>query len=154
MDELVEYLRKHAPIDVNETLEWLTSNGFVATSHRGPADESFGNVVIELQRDDLRVLVWRDRGQWSFDMAPPGDPSFVPAHVLQTAAWPATYRANYAVPGYGPDTPLPRQLPVGTVWAITLPLLADWLTETDRSAEIEVAQAQWRAAADEHWGRS
>lgn len=49
-------------------LRCLESNGFVRTRAIGGEHESFGNLAVTYEHGGTKVLIVRDRGQWSCDL--------------------------------------------------------------------------------------
>lgn len=53
-----------------DLVDWLLKGGFVVSASRFD-EELFGNVLVHLERGNLRVRVTRDRSQWFLDVAGP-----------------------------------------------------------------------------------
>lgn len=147
MSAATEYARSRATPDVRATLDWLERDGFTVTHERGGLGESFGNVLLEFERADVRVQIVRDRGQWMISVRPAGVCEFKSLNVLITAM-----RGDEPQPGQGSlGETLPEQLPVGARWAADVPQVVEWLAETDRSPEISDADSRWRDAMRGYW---
>jgi hypothetical protein len=142
----LDYGREKAPQDVAESLDWLEHEGFEVVSERGGPGESFGNLLVVLERSPLAVRITRDRGQWSIELAP-GRDEYAPLNVLLTA-WdgrtPAPRRSQIG-------DPLPEVLPEGVEWHVVLPGVLSWLESGDRTREISEARAAWNAVMKQWW---
>jgi hypothetical protein len=149
VSSLYQWALDKAVPDVRATLEWLDQAGFTITDSRGGEHEGFGNVFLQFQRTDVGVRVTRDRGQWFFDISPPGRPDYLGLHVLLTAK-------EDGEPDPGPrnaalSQPLAEQLPKGVSWQSVVPSLIAWLEETDRTDSIVDADRRWREAMKRYW---
>lgn len=138
-----EFLRRYAPEDVQDTIAWLVSNGYVLVSQDGTV--TFGAVFVF--EGDLAVQLMVDRSQWWIDIATSSTAEFWQYSLLLTAQSGKEYRQRYPETGtrilYGP---LPSQLPEGVNWLETLPGLLRWIQENDDVAEL-VAKAQKQRSA-------
>jgi hypothetical protein len=143
MEDAVAYMFTKAPADVAVTFAWLGESGFTVRSHRGGHDAPFGNVVVELRREDLGVKICMDRSQWTVEVAPPGHEYVYLVQLLT------------AMEGTNPNRkdesgPLQRQLPVGVLWRSTVPMVIAWIESGDRTDAIESAVQAWRTATKRH----
>lgn len=113
-----EFLRRHAPSDVLNTIAWLTATGYSLVSHQG--ESTFGAQFVYGGNAEVRITV--DRSQWYLDVAPtPGAEAWqfdllIAAHTGQPYAevFPVAETRSLG-------DPLPAQLPEGVSWRETLP---------------------------------
>jgi hypothetical protein len=123
--EADEFLRRHAPVDVQETVKWLRGNGYSLTEQRGGS--TFGAVFVYCGA--TRVVVSVDRSQWWLDVAPTPGADAWQYDLLIAAQAGKPYaevfpEAGLARPLHGP---LPEQLPEHVSWRETLPAILPWL---------------------------
>ncbi|MFI8526985.1 hypothetical protein ACIGB8_21190 [Promicromonospora sukumoe] len=138
-----EFLRTDAPEDVQDTIAWLVSSGYVLVSQRGT--NTFGAVFVF--EGDLAVQLVVDRSQWWIDIATSSAAEFWQYDLLLTAQSGQEFGQRFPETGtsilYGP---LPSQLPEDVNWLETLPGVLRWIQETDDVAEL-VAKAQKQRSA-------
>ena len=123
-----EFLRVHAPADVQNTVAWLLANGYKLASQVG--ESPFGAQLVYVLEAEVRITV--DQSQWCLDVAPaPGSEAWQYDLLL------AAHRGlDYGelLPGTGSRSPtglLPKQLPEGVSWRETLPDILHWVTGGD-----------------------
>lgn len=131
-----------------ETVQWLEAEGFVLRASRGGPDESFGNVLFEFQRSQVRVAVVRDRNQWMIDIAPSDDSEAVGLHVLLSAMRGSEPKLGRKRPL---GMPLAEQLPEGERWRVEAPVVIEWIVGGDRIPEIAAAHQQCRRVMREQF---
>jgi hypothetical protein len=140
-DELT-YALSRATEDVVATIGWFETEGFVLRRGLGGPKESFGNVLLEFEREGVRARIVRDRNQWVIDIAAPGGKS----HGLHV--WLTAMRGGKADPGprRALGDRLSDQLPEGERWSVEVPVVVDWITDGDRATEIDAAARDWSRA--------
>ncbi len=145
--DALDYVRETASPDVVETLDAVITAGFGVRLERGGKGESFGNVLVELERPPVALRLTKDRGQWTMDIDPDGR-GFQALHVLLTAKT-----------GDGPwleerslGDPIPKQWPPGVAWRTAVPALLKWLSEADRTDSIRTAHEQWVRVMRQRYG--
>jgi hypothetical protein len=132
-----EFLQRSAPDDVQDTIAWLTANGYTLSSQRG--ESTFGAQFV--YTSDPEVLVTVDRSQWMLDVARrPGTEAWqydllIVAHTGQPygAIFPAVGARSVA-------DPLPEQLPEGVSWRETLPGILQWVEGSEIQAAVDRAR--------------
>src|SRR5688500_5900241 len=108
-----EFIRVNAPADVQHTVAWLLSSGYVLVSQEGAS--TFGASFV-LEGDSV-VQVIVDRSQWSLDVAAASGAQLWQYDLLLAAQSSQEYGRRF--PGVGArtlDAPLPKQLPEGVSW--------------------------------------
>lgn len=137
-----DFLRENAPSDVQDTVAWLSENGYRLASQSGAS--TFGAEFVFEGETVVRIVV--DRSQWMLDVAPsPGaDPwqydLLIAAHSGQE------YGQRFPETGSREiGSTLPEKLPEGVSWRETLPAVARWVRENEVAERVSSAQRQ-RAA--------
>jgi hypothetical protein len=113
-----EFFRANAPADVQHTVAWLLSSGYVPVSQRSA--DTFGAVFVFEGDSVVQIIV--DRSQWSLDVAAAPAAEFWQYDLLLAAQSGQGYGQRF--PGVGArtsDAALPKQLPEGVSWRETLP---------------------------------
>ena len=120
-----EFLRTYAPADVQNTIAWLSANGYVLVSHEG-GESTFGAQLVYAQEAEVRITF--DRSQWFLDVAPtPGSEAWQ-YDLLLAARRGLDYGELFPETGSRSWTdPLPDQLPEGVSWRDTLPDILLWV---------------------------
>ena len=134
-----EFFRANAPADVQHTLAWLVSSGYVLVSQEGT--NTFGAVFVFEGDSVVQIIV--DRSQWSLDVAAASTAGFWQYDLLLAAQSSQGYGRQF--PGAGArtlDGPLPKQLPEGVSWRETLPGILRWIQASDVTESITEAQQQ------------
>lgn len=142
-----EFLRTHAPTDVQDTVGWLATQGYALASHEG--ESTFGATFVYAGDAEVRITV--DKSQWYLDVAPrPGAQAWA-YDLLIAAREGEEYGAVFPRTGSRSwRDPLPDQLPEGVRWRETLPGILQWLSD-------EVGPAVERALRQRHalmWPRN
>ena len=140
MAEALDYINETGPPDVAETLALLIAEGFELRHERGGRGESFGNVLVELERPPLAIRINNDRGQWTIDISPNGS-DYEALHVLVTAKHESEPWLEERT--YG--DPIAEQWPPGLRWHEAVPELIRWIESGDRTSKIRDAHDQWVA---------
>lgn len=134
-----EFIRVNAPADVQHTVAWLLSSGYVLVSQEGAS--TFGASFV-LEGDSV-VQVIVDRSQWSLDVAAASGAQLWQYDLLLAAQSSQEYGRRF--PGVGArtlDAPLPKQLPEGVSWRETLPGVLQWIQASDVTESVTEAQQQ------------
>jgi hypothetical protein len=133
------FFRANAPADVQHTVAWLFSSGYVPVSQEGAS--AFGALFVFEGDSAVRIIV--DRSQWSLDVAAASGAQFWQYDLLLAAQSSQEYGRRF--PGVGArtlDTPLPKQLPEGVSWRETLPGILHWIQASDVTESVTEAQQQ------------
>lgn len=138
----LEYALGVATEDVAETIRWLLRDGFELVEERGGRAESFGNVLLRMQRGSSAIRVVRDRSQWLCDVESSGWTGEQALGVLVTAMRGQPPTHEYPMPDEG----MPEQLPPGGVWSQLVPEVLAWGASGNRDVEVTQAAAEWREA--------
>jgi hypothetical protein len=103
-----EFLHAYAPADVQDTVAWLSANGYTLVAQNG--DSTFAAEFVYEGETELRIAV--DRSQWLLDVAPrPGSKTWQCDLVL-AARRGLDYGAVFPETGARVlGDPLPEQLP-------------------------------------------
>lgn len=113
-----EFLRRHAPSDVVNTIAWLTATGYSLVSHQG--ESTFGAQFIYAGSAEVRITV--DRSQWYLDVAPTPGVEAWQYDLLIAACTGEPYSEVFRpTETRSLGDPLPEQLPEGVSWRETLP---------------------------------
>jgi hypothetical protein len=134
-----EFIRVNAPADVQHTVAWLLSSGYVLVPQEGAS--TFGASFV-LEGDSV-VQVIVDRSQWSLDVAAASGAQLWQYDLLLAAQSSQEYGRRF--PGVGArtlDAPLPKQLPEGVSWRETLPGVLQWIQAGDVTESVTEAQQQ------------
>jgi hypothetical protein len=141
------FLQANGTSDVQDTVAWLSANGYRLASQAGAS--AFGAEFVFEGEAMIRIVV--DRSQWMLDVAPsPGtDPwqydLLIAAHSGQE------YGERFPETGSrATGNPLPDQLPPGVSWRQTLPDILRWVRENEVAELVSNAQRQ---RATLMWGR-
>jgi hypothetical protein len=137
--QIDEFLHTYAPADVQDTVAWLSANGYALVAQKG--DSTFGAQFVYEGHAEVRITV--DRSQWFLDVAPgPGSKAWQYDLIL-AARQGLDYGALF------PDTgsrllgdPLPEQLPMGVSWRETLPDILQWVSGETVPALVDRARHQ------------
>ncbi|MGW2093674.1 hypothetical protein [Promicromonospora sukumoe] len=134
-----EFLRTNAPEDVQDTVAWLMSSGYVLVSQHGT--NTFGaGFVFE---GDLAVQIIVDRSQWWIDVATSSAAKFWHYDLLLAAQSGQEYGQRFPEDdARTSDKPLLRQLPEDVSWRETLPGILRWIQESDVTESIAEARRQ------------
>jgi hypothetical protein len=124
---ILEYAEANATSDVRETLQWLTSTGWMLTRAEGGPQASFGDVLLEFTQDDASVVITRDRSQWMADLRVGGMKQVDLDLVWEARARPSRFQLWSRGRSAGQ---LPHQLPARVSWRSEIPLALAWLRET------------------------
>jgi hypothetical protein len=118
-----EFLHTYAPADVQDTVAWLSANGYALVAQNG--DSTFGAQFVYEGDTELRITV--DRSQWLLDVAPTPGSKMWQYDLLLAARRGLDYGALFPETGARvPGDPLPEQLPAGMSWRETLPDILPW----------------------------
>lgn len=134
-----EFFRANAPADVQHTVAWLLSSGYVLVSQEGASTFS----ALFLFEGDSVVQIIVDRSQWSLDAAAASGAQLWQYDLLLAAQSSQEYGRRF--PGVGArtlDAPLPKQLPEGVSWRETLPGILHWIQASDVTESVTEAQQQ------------
>lgn len=134
-----EFFRAYAPADVQHTVAWLVSRGYVLDSQDGT--NTFGALFVFEGDSVVQIIV--DRSQWSLDVAATPAAEFWHYDLLLAAQSGQEYGRRF--PGVGTrtlDGHLPKQLPEGVSWRETLPGLLHWIQASDVTELVTEAQQQ------------
>jgi hypothetical protein len=112
-----QFFRTHAPTDVQHTLAWLSSSGYVLVSQEGT--NTFGAVFVFEGDSVVQIIV--DRSQWSLDVAVAPTAVLWQYDLLLAAQSSQGYERQFPGVGTRPAGALPKQLPDGVSWRETLP---------------------------------
>lgn len=137
--QVSQFFRTHAPTDVQHTLAWLSSSGYVLVSQEGT--NTFGAVFVF--EGDCVVQISVDRSQWSLDVAV--TPAAAPWQydLLLAAQSNQEYAQQFPWVGTRPaGAALPKQLPDGVSWRETLPGILRWIQAGDVTESIAAALQQ------------
>jgi hypothetical protein len=137
--QIGEFLHTYAPADVQDTVAWLSTNGYALVAQNG--DSTFGAQFVYEGDAEVRITV--DRSQWFLDVAPrPGSHPW-PYDLILAARQGLDYGELF--PGTGPrllGDPLPEQLPIGVSWRETLPDILQWVDGETVTALVDRAGQQ------------
>jgi hypothetical protein len=143
-----DFLRANAPSDVQDTVAWLSDNGYRLASQAGAS--TFGAEFVFEGEAMVRIVV--DRSQWMLDVAPSPGADLWQYDLLIAAHSGQDYGQRF------PDTgsravgrTLPEQLPEGVSWRETLPDVVRWVHENDVAERVSNAKRQ---RATLMWGRT
>jgi hypothetical protein len=134
-----EFFRTNAPADVQHTVAWLLSGGYVLVSQEGAS--TFGAVFVFDGDSVVRIVV--DRSQWSLDVAAASAAKLWQYDLLLAAQSSQGYGRRF--PGVGTrtsDAHLPEQLPEAVSWRETLPGILRWIRAGDVTEAVTEAQRQ------------
>lgn len=137
--EVDEFLQRAAPSDVQETIAWLSANGYTRCSHQG--DGTFGAQLLYL--GEAKVLITVDRSQWSLDIARRPDGEVWQYDLLIAAQTGQAYGEVF--PSTGSRSiggQLPQQLPDGVSWRETLPGILRWVQSEDVRFAVDKAREE------------
>lgn len=122
--EVGEFLQRFAPVDVLETIAWLSANGYILSSHRG--ETTFGAEFVYVGDAEVRITV--DRSQWFLDVAPRPGAEAWQYDLLIAARTGQPYGEVFPAAGSrSVGDPLPDKLPEGVSWRETLPGILKWV---------------------------
>lgn len=134
-----EFFRANAPEDVQHTVSWLVSSGYVLVSQEGAS--TFGAVFVLEGHSVVQIIV--DRSQWSLDVAAAPAAEFWQYDLLLAAQSSHGYGRRFPrVGARTADAPLPKQLPEGVSWHETLPVILRWIQASDVTESVTEAQQQ------------
>ena len=137
--EVEEFLQRFAPSDVQDTIAWLSANGYTLSSHRG--DGTFGAEFV--YTGDVRVLINVDRSQWMLDVAPRPDADAWQYDVLIAAQTRRPYAEVFPRTGdRSVGAPLPEQSPEGVSWRETLPGILQWMVSDGVRVAVDQARKE------------
>ena len=140
-------LAAKAPKDVQETIDWLLTNGYKLAAYDG--GDTFGAQLVYDGPSQVRVTV--DRSQWMLEIAAKSGSELIQYDLAIVADSGVTYGERFPDTGQRPQTAqLPDQLPVGASWYTTLPQLLDWVRQPGAFEAAEVARRQRDALM---WGQ-
>lgn len=145
--EVNEFLEHFAPSDVNETIRWLSTNGYALASHRGGS--TFGAQFV--YTGEAEVVITVDQSQWMLDIAPRAGDEAWQYDLLIAAQAGRSYGEMFPKTGTRRvGEPLPEQLPEGVRWHDTLPSVLAWICSGDvapaaREAQRERTRLMWSA---------
>ena len=129
----------NAPADVQHTVAWLLSSGYVLVSQEGAS--TFGASFVLEGDSVVRVIV--DRSQWSLDVAAASGAQLWQYDLLLAAQSSQEYGRRFQGVGARTlDAPLPKQLPEGVSWRETLPGVLQWIQAGDVTESVTEAQEQ------------
>lgn len=133
-----QFFRTHAPTDVQHTLAWLSSSGYVLVSQEGT--NTFGAVFVFEGDSVVQIIV--DRSQWSLDVAVAPAAVLWQYDLLLAAQSSEGYERRFPGVGTRPaGAALPKQLPDGVSWCETLPGILRWIQAGDVTESVaEVLQ--------------
>ena len=134
-----EFFRAYAPADVQHTVAWLVSSGYVLVSQDGT--NTFGALFVFESDSVVQIIV--DRSQWSLDVAAAPAAEFWHYDLLLAAQSGQEYGRRF--PGVGTRTLgalLPEQLPEDVSWRETLPDILHWIQSSDVTESVTKAQRQ------------
>lgn len=119
-----EFLRTYAPGDVQNTVAWLSANGYTLVSQ--VRESTFGSQFVYAQNAEVWITV--DRSQWCLDVAPTTGSKPWQYDLLVAAHRRLDYGDLFPDTGSRSLTdPLPNQLPEGVSWRETLPDILQWV---------------------------
>jgi hypothetical protein len=125
-----EFLRSHAPQDVQDTISWLVAEGYPLVSHQG--ESTFGAQFVYAR--DVEVHITVDRSQWYLDIAPRLGAEAWQYDLLLAAHDAQEYGVLFPQTGSRSlQDPLPVQLPEGVSWRETLPDILSWVSDEARA---------------------
>lgn len=127
-----------ATADVADSVRWLLAEGAEVTRAEPP--HGMGFAALELELDDAKFRMVRDRGQWMLDLRLGGQPWLQVDLVHAARTGDGTWG-----PTDGRSGPLPDQLPVGLSWRRELPDALAWLRSTGDAVERTEAMGRFRA---------
>ncbi|WP_125775458.1 hypothetical protein [Antribacter gilvus] len=134
-----EFFRANAPADVQHTVAWLLSSGYVLVPHEGAS--TFGAVFVFEGDSVVRIVV--DHSQWSLDVAAASAAKLWQYDLLLAAQSSQGYARRFPGVGAGTsDAPVPEQLPEGVSWRDTLPGILRWIRASDVTESVTEAQRQ------------
>lgn len=138
--EIDEFMQRYAPVDVRETVEWLTANGYTLALHQGVSTVGAQFVYV----GDAEVHITVDRSQWYLDVAPTPGAGAWQYDLLIAAHTDKDYAEFFPETGVGSvgEDQLPKQLPAGVSWRATLPEVLQWIHGPDVRAGVERALHQ------------
>jgi len=137
--EADEFIRSHAPEDVQATVAWLQANGYSLSSQCG--DNNFGARFVFVGAAEVHITV--DRSQWFLDVAcEPGARSWQ-YDLLLVARSGQTYGTTFPAESATAVERQPRrQVPDGVSWYQTLPDVLGWVRGPGVGEAIERASRQ------------
>lgn len=133
-----DFLRSRAPSDVQDTVAWLTDNGYTLTSSDGLS--IVGSRFVYSGEAEVRILV--DRGQCYLELAPrPGAKAWQYDLLVAARDDPAHQVLIHPAGAKGWGPPFPEQLPEGVSWRETLPDILRWV-QNDTTVASAVDRAE------------
>jgi hypothetical protein len=122
LQDVLQYMREHAPVDVLDTIVQLEADEWRATKAWGGTSEPFGNLTISFTREQDELTVIRDRGQWCLEFMMVGWTSKFDLGIVLDAmnnreTWDDSIRNPYEL----------KQLPEGVAWVKQVPEVLAWL---------------------------
>lgn len=120
-----DFLRRHAPQDVRDTVRWLEEHGYQLTSSPTQAQSSFGALMVFTGDAEVEILC--DRSQWFLAVAPTPGGERMQYDLLYAASRGLDYWDCFPRTADVPDFPMPEQEPVGVSWRSNLPAVLDWI---------------------------
>ena len=139
LSQIGGFLRTYAPADVQNTIAWLSANGYGLVAQEG--DSTFGAVFVYQGDAEVRITV--DRSQWLLDVATAPDSKAWQYDLLLAARRGLDYGALFPQTGATLlSDPLPEQLPAGVSWRETLPDILQWVGGGTVPAMVDRARQQ------------
>ena len=134
-----DFIGANAPSDVQDTVAWLSDNGYRLASQAGAS--TFGAEFVFQGEGMVRIVV--DRSQWMLDVAPSPGAEPWQYDLLIAAHSGQDYRQRF--PGTGSRAvgrTLLEHLPEGVSWRDTLPDVVRWVREHDVAERVSNAKRQ------------